>query len=97
MFSVCSHTEEYLPWLGGGGYLPWLGGGGGTLAEGYLPWQGVPTLAGGVPTLAGGYPIMRYPHLGGRTADGVLDTLWSVCLLHSGRRTFLLKSTFQIL
>ena len=26
-----------------------------TLAGGYLPWLGVPTLAGGYPTLAGGY------------------------------------------
>ena len=75
MFSVCSHPG--VPSLAGGTYLG----------------QGVPTLARGVPTLVRGVPTLaRGTYLGQEvpTLDGVLDTLWSVCLLRSRRRTFLL-------
>ena len=70
-----------LPGVPHHGYpLSDLAGGGGTAAGGYpiLTWLGgIP--ARGVPLLEGGYP----------TSGRVLDTPWSVCLLHSRRRTFL--------
>ena len=78
MVGVC------LPWQGGT-YLPrWRG----TYFPrwGYLPWQGVPIVAGGtylgrgVPTLAGGRTYLPMC---------VLATRWAVCLLRSRRRTFL--------
>ena len=51
------------------------------------PWpgqdEGLPH-DGGIPPPGMGYPLWDW------TADGVLDTAWSVCLLRSRRRTFLL-------
>ena len=75
---------------------------GGTPAGGY-PSSGTPhKTCPGVPLLRGsparGYPTSGTPPLrpgqGGtppQVTDGVLDTPWSVCLLRSHRRTFLLK------
>ena len=57
----------------------------------YLGW-GVPSLAG-VPTLARGVPLPPPPD---RTADGVLDTLRSVCLLRSRRTVLLLLNLVGI-
>ena len=58
---------------------------------------------GGVPPSQArmGVAEVRYPQKGWgtplwyRTADGVLDTSWSVCLLHSSRRTVLFEICFQ--
>ena len=85
-----------------GGYPPVRPGQGVYPCQGGTPpqvpshwtWPGVPLL-GEYPTLgtpplnlAGGYPSWGgYP-----TSGGVLDTLWSVCLLRSRRRTFLFTS-----
>ena len=89
-----------------GGEVPWPGltGGtparsdGGTPAKGYPPaGMGYPpgqVRTGGYPPLAGGTPCQT-PQQGVppwyRTIDGVLDMPRSVCLLRSGRRTFLFK------
>ena len=109
---VCLSVHRgYLPWLGD--YLPWLRGGGTYLgwgipimARGYLPWTGVPTLAGGTyPGRGGdtyigqrGYLGWGVPTLDGGYPPGkaqrVLATRRAVCLLCSRSRTFLLCFKF---
>ena len=80
------------------GGLPTLAGGILTLARGIPTLAGgrVPTLTRGVCTLAQGGPPPGQdrdtPLPRDRTAYGVLDTLRSVCLLRSRRRTFLFVS-----
>ena len=54
--------------------------------DGGYPRWGIP------PPAEMGYPPTPPPPPRDRTADGVLDTPWLVCLLRSRRRTFLLKS-----
>ena len=69
---------------------------------------GVPHLGYPLSDLAGGILCQGVPHLGyppqpgptvpvgaPRLTDGVLDTPWSVCLLRSHRRTFLLFHYFS--
>ena len=55
----------------------------------------VPPARDGVPPGQGwkGYPLARdgVPPARDRTADGVLDMRWAICLLRSRRRTFLFK------
>ena len=90
--------------VGGGVPRPGPAGAGGyprQVQPGGYPCEGVPhlrypphrTWLGGYPTL-GTNPTPVRPGWGGGTplqeTDGVLDMAWSVCLLHSRRRTFLL-------
>ena len=82
------------------GGVPWPGQDGGYPRWWYHPRQGWGTPQPGQD--GGGYPRWGYPLPGMyplryRTADGVLDTPRSVCLLRSRRRTFLFSKYFSFL
>ena len=96
--SVCPHPGG-TPARSSGGYpdgvplWPGLTGGYPTLGTPYpsRTWLGgVPYLGYPPSDLARGYPDRGYP------TSVVLDTQWSVCLLRSRRRTFLLFDIFPI-